>query len=310
MSDKAPRVLYKYRTAQQAYEMLSNLQMIWRSPVAFNDPYDCNLSYHLPFQRDEFHEGLAKKLLAGAYATIARLDLSPKDTRMLESIKSLTEKFPENERLAKVMDHIKEFIPDYLRKLEGLKSDWKTHLPNFRIFSTSADWSSPTMWAHYAESYSGIVVGFDSSRLAARVEHAEVLGVDYQAEMPGFGTLDFWLDRLLGARAENNVRDLFKKRVFTKSLHWKYENEWRYFADLGTSNKTKDLISIHPINPSHILEIYIGMSTSSENRARIKQIASQQCPHAEIYDLAINEVQFKLEKRPLAISKEEEGLKK
>lgn len=69
------------------------------------------------------------------------------------------------------------------------------------------------MWAHYASNHTGICVGFDtdvppfssarSIRYSDQREHVSIVGLSREDE------------------------ELIKKTLFTKSSHWKYENEWR-----------------------------------------------------------------------------------
>jgi Protein of unknown function (DUF2971) len=83
----------------------------------------------------------------------------------------------------------------------------------FIVFCLCADGDNPLLWAHYAESHTGVSIRFDTQadpmRNAVRVIYSEKYPVH---------------DRL-GLDAD----DLHEKTCLMKSTHWKYENEFRLF---------------------------------------------------------------------------------
>ena len=85
----------------------------------------------------------------------------------------------------------------------------------------SKSWHNPVLWSHYADKHRGVALGFD-------VENE-------------YGALIEYSDERLPAKFTENgrgneldpmfVRDL----VYTKYMHWKYEEEFRLHVDLDAA---------------------------------------------------------------------------
>ncbi|MDZ4251787.1 MAG: DUF2971 domain-containing protein [Sulfuritalea sp.] len=114
-----------------------------------------------------------------------------------------------------------------------------------------------TMWAHYADSHKGVVIGFDTS-------HAFFSSNDAGSGQPCHLKEVTYCDRpkltFSGLRAE----DIF----LTKGEDWSRENEWRMFAGLsaGKVEVTKEGEEIHLFAYPHesVTKIIVGCRASSE----------------------------------------------
>jgi hypothetical protein len=108
-----------------------------------------------------------------------------------------------------------------------------------------ANWSSPVMWAHYADKHSGVCLGFDveDSLLTKVVYTDQKITVPLGAHLPKHG---------LNA-------DLLSKVRMTKATDWAYEREYRvegalkqkdsrtglYYIDFGPQVQLRELIMGH-----------------------------------------------------------------
>jgi hypothetical protein len=96
------------------------------------------------------------------------------------------------------------------------------------FISFSDSWSVPTMWAHYAHNHKGVCLGFD---LPIYQDAATKLGdkIGYVGEL-------IEMDKRILTDTEYNqgMQDIAKR---TKSIHWEYEQEWRYWFSLNDSEK-------------------------------------------------------------------------
>ena len=125
-----------------------------------------------------------------------------------------------------------EFMPfDFGKEDEGRRRRlfWQTARAEYSktqgFISFSKHWSVPTMWAHYANNHGGICLGFDLPQsLDIGVPYAKV---DYEETlMP------------LDSKVEDDHTykdEMVHYASKTKSQHWQYENEWRYWFSLSPS---------------------------------------------------------------------------
>lgn len=116
---------------------------------------------------------------------------------------------------------------------------WQDAIDNYSMsqgfISFSESWAVPTMWGHYANNHKGVCLGFDLPiRRDDQVAYADK--IDY---VDNLHSID---ERVLTDAAYND--DMVKIARKTKSSHWSYEEEWRYWFSL--SDGEKDLKRVKP----------------------------------------------------------------
>jgi hypothetical protein len=91
---------------------------------------------------------------------------------------------------------------------------------NIGMICFGANWSSPVMWAHYADKHHGICLGFDvADRLLTQVTYTDrKIAVPFGAHLPKHGF----------------SAELLSKVRMTKATDWSYEKEYRAEANLTT----------------------------------------------------------------------------
>ena len=98
------------------------------------------------------------------------------------------------------------------------KEDWVRELDSqCGIVCFSKSYANPTMWGHYAENATGLVLGFDLASPSAK----EVKYKNQFLELPGDG--------------EKDKRFFTEELISTKSTDWEYETELRMYASLDAS---------------------------------------------------------------------------
>ncbi|WP_298894360.1 DUF2971 domain-containing protein [uncultured Psychroserpens sp.] len=107
------------------------------------------------------------------------------------------------------------------------KYQMKDHILSLdRIWSViclTTKWDNPTMWAHYANNYSGLCFGYEKKELIKHVNH-----VNANAHDPAYAIKGAFLEPM---NYETNIPQTFKslKEPLTiKTEHWTYEDEWRF----------------------------------------------------------------------------------
>lgn len=113
-----------------------------------------------------------------------------------------------------------------------LRKAWRRQIDKYSMsqgfISFSESWSVPTMWGHYANNHRGVCLGFD---LPIRRDDQAAYGdkvVYVDALHP--------MDNRVHTDDEYNLKmvDIARK---TKSRHWSYEEEWRYWFSLTDIEK-------------------------------------------------------------------------
>lgn len=124
-----PKCLYKYREfSDRTYEIILNSEFHFASPLSFNDPFDCNLSYKKEYSKEEI-ENYKKEYMIK----------NPQINR-----KTLDDHFPNEEKFYNKRMEVKE----KLIKDSGILSLSKTN-------------KSIPMWSHYSKNHQGLVFELD-----------------------------------------------------------------------------------------------------------------------------------------------------
>jgi len=126
-------------------------------------------------------------------------------------------------QLTSLSDSLSE---DYPKTYESLKNKKRVHPhPDLGILSLSKSKHSLLMWAHYAQSHEGIIVGFDTSH---PFFNQEVKPIKTPTEDTSFlgKVLPVTYDRV---RPEFKGGRNFSEALLSKSDEWMYEKEYRMF---------------------------------------------------------------------------------
>jgi hypothetical protein len=284
------QILYKYCSAETGISLLKNQKILLRRPDQFNDPFDTFTKITFNFDIRDFPEALCNEVL--------KLILEKNEptfvikNRINEMILKLkAKKIKSIPRALKLkIDAVCAPVVCMLEKqIEIDDAAWRDHLLTWRVFCLSEVKDNLLMWAHYAESHKGVVIGFkcvpemDSCFCAA-------LPIIYSRNKPSLGTLDYWVKYITGQIPKKHD-ELWMDLVFTKSIDWCYEKERRYMLSALNQDETYDL---RDIDKSEIAEIYMGCRISSTHKDRIIEICHQEYNGIKIYEAVQNEKEFSL----------------
>lgn len=125
-------------------------------------------------------------------------------------------------------------------RMKELQNFWEESMG---VMCFSKHWSSPVMWAHYAEQHKGVCLGFEFTG-----SHA--VEMNY-----GMKRLDLVSHDALTANGAS--AELFRRILALKYEHWSYEEEWRLFGRLNDA--APNGMFFYPFNPEFELrEIIVG----------------------------------------------------
>ena len=154
-------------------------------------------------------------------------------------------------RFAKLNDPFELLAPNF-----GNRPDVREAVVRFRnemdshssLLCFSADWRSPVLWSHYGKQHEGICLGFNIDRTRA---HPITYIEDRIAIPPLTNGIPFAL-----------TDDLKRELLYSKFMHWKYEDEWRVLISLADAMPERGHHFYHFAQGLQLAEVILGMHCS------------------------------------------------
>jgi hypothetical protein len=142
-------------------------------------------------------------------------------------------------------------------------------LSEIGIACFSESYENEVMWAHYAGSFCGICIAYDSRRLQRRLDNSTFLvRIAYDEKLPRLGSSE--ANNILGSVVEKldaPASDALARQLLSyKKRTWDYEREWRVLDKIGHNNIRG---SSKPLRYPLITDIYLGSKIKEENRKEI-----------------------------------------
>ena len=250
-----PPLLYRYRPASgQNFDRLRKMivegEHYFATPGSLNDPFDCRPIYRL----------------------------GSSDNAVRQYLQYLFSKFepnvPEKERSAQIEQLLTNPDNDPRRQenQQLLAAAISFGINRIGVLCLSASDRVPLMWAHYAESNSGVCLGFDSSMQPL----ARALPVQYSNTRP---IVDLTVD---------TYKSELVKTLYSKSDDWCYEQEWRLCDDLRGPG-------IHFIPTSALRQIILGFKAPHDLLREVLAWARDFPNPIEIYRVRKSMTSFEFE---------------
>lgn len=173
---------------------------------------------------------------------------------------SLIDRFYLNE-----VGEMKQMKREEITKLE----EYKNQVSELGVVCYSSDFYNNLLWAHYADNHNGMCLVFDVSS-----DKEKLYKVEYQERFPEIDLSD---------NAETHIETI--KIVTTKSLEWKYEQEYRQVYIM------KNMLCEYP---GELVEIIFGCRTPFDDIKMVANIAVNKKPDISIskMNMARNEYQL------------------
>lgn len=206
--------------------------------------------------------------------------------------------------------NLQSYMDDFVQEIENIKNN--KYSPLFKKFLsqltitclTASGWDNQLMWSHYANSYSGICVEYDLTKMD------DFFGffypVQYTEKRPTVSLADLGI----GLEVVDGKYNVVQKEVdivplmnylLCKNKCWEYEKEWR-IINIGEANTP------HFINFPFIKTITFGLNISSDIKSILLDICKQK--KIDCYDLKLGKENFSLTRELIdfdSLSYEEES---
>lgn len=251
-----PPLLYRYRPASgQNFDRLRKMivegEHYFAAPGSLNDPFDCRPIYRLGSNDDAVSQYL-QYLFSKFEPNVPEKERSAQIKQLLTNPDSDPRR-PENQRLLAAAISI-------------------FGIDRVGVLCLSASDRVPLMWTHYAESHSGVCLGFDSSMQP----FARALPVQYSKTRP-----------IIDLTADTD-KSLHINTLYSKSNDWCYEQEWRLCDDLCGPG-------IHLIPTSALRQIILGLKAPHNLLREVLAWTREYQNSIEIYRARKSTTSFELE---------------
>jgi len=277
---KVPEILYKYTTASTTKIVLATGRLRWQSPCQFNDAAELQ---RMPILSPSFEDSkipYVKELVDIAYSD-ANVDLCIYSQWTQHIVGLLQEQKKQGISPDVALKEIESVVPQGTANLESMfrKSTELNNDGSLRCYCLTENELNALMWAHYGDSYTGCMLGFQHiDELSTPFGGAEK--VRYTDETPVIGSaVDFYL---YGPSLEQN-RETRLAIYHTKSKVWEYEKEWRVMYKVN--NIDGALFTDFKFYPEELESITFGLKIGQEIKDEILELVSSQYAHCKLYQL-------------------------
>ncbi len=260
--------IYKYLSEDRISNTLIDNNIRFTQPMFLNDPFEAQLHLlGLSFQED------VEKVFGEA----------------LENY-SLPEELKGN-ILNPGQEILKNIINSPLFKNNIKKKTNEVLNRSIGILSLSSEKDNLLMWAHYANSHKGFVVEFDDSH---RFFNQKVSDND---SLRSLRKVNYSNQRPSRYLSEYNEYDV----LLTKSLEWKYENEYRMILPLTDATKNiNDEIYLFKYPKEIVRSLYFGVNMNSKNKKKILNLIKndEELNHIQLFQAFPSDKYYRVEFKP------------
>jgi hypothetical protein len=276
-----PSVFYKYAPASTILTVIETGRLRWSSPLLFNDQDE--------FQRmPRFEPPLAESMstLVHFFVDVAFDSRDVDETRLstnsrvlLAGIRLLRSSGEGRESLLAELDYNAIGADERFGSLVRATFD-VFGLDTARVLCVTTEPDNELMWAKYAKSHSGAVIGLqhvprlDTPLLAAGP-------VAYSASPPIVGS---GLDYLLYGVTRELKEKTLEAVCFTKSTDWAYEREWRVVtwrpAEVGAQHGD------YRFDRDELHCVTLGSRIDRGAESRIRACLRSDYPNARVFRIA------------------------
>lgn len=158
-----------------------------------------------------------------------------------------------------------KFIDELLRQFKV------TYLSKIGVSCFSILPSNYLMWSHYAENHTGFCLIFDTTKDISFFREAEK--VTYCETIP-----------LVDIQKEN-VAEQFIEILYSKSMIWRYEEEYRI---------VRENVGTYKFNPESLEYMIFGCKMSMETKIKIAKVFKLKYKHATILESFIHPTEYKI----------------
>jgi hypothetical protein len=278
--------LYKYLDVQGAQLTLGNRTFKHAKPSDFNDTEDLTIQSIFP---EETEMALEKLRCGFTDVILQHLNDPPKcSSPMKEKVALIQQVYRANPEAADVVkaELAKEgakpvFDVDHMRmRAEAFLKGINEHMQATRVLCVTTHKDSEKMWSCYAENHKGIALRIEPN-LARDSKFQLFRPVIYREKRPPLyaDTLEFIAGSLF-EDLETRVKAMLEKIIYTKTLEWAHENEYRLAIPMRQNEEPWNTL---PYHPEEIVELCLGLAMEKADIDHIVSMALAVNPNIAIF---------------------------
>jgi len=298
--------LYKYLDPNLKI-IFNSLEIRFTQPEFFNDPFES-----FPFIQQLITKDKFDNLLASEFSE----DDSNKFIK--ENIAAtLNENFPlltpgqrvEIENNPELIDYLKLQFPEFISNAKEILTQssndkWlklsttiKERINNnFGILCLSETNDNLIMWAHYANSHKGFLIGFDSNNTFFNQKISQTDTIRFVKPIT-YANKRSPLTLLKENISEDDAgEELISQLFFTKSRHWEGEKEWRMILPLKDSSRVENERYLFKVPENAITEVIFGCKMQQKEKEKILDVIkkNKKLSHIKIKEAKLSFGEFSL----------------
>lgn len=278
--------LYKYLSVQGAKLTLGNRTFKHAKPSDFNDTEDLSIQSIFP---EETESALIKFSHGFTDVILTHLDEVPTcSAPMKEKVELLQSVFRANPDAATMIKAEIEktggekiYDVEHMRaRSEAFVSEINEFMQGYRVLCVTSLIDSEKMWSGYADNHKGIALRIEPN-LAKDSKFQLFRPVMYREKRPPLydDTLDFIAGSLFGDQ-ETRRKAILEKIVYTKTLDWEHESEYRLAIPMRQGEEPWNTL---PYHPEEITELYLGSAMERVAANEIVDMALKVNPGIRIF---------------------------
>lgn len=273
-----PGLLFKYVGCEPHHlRIVADLRIRFTQPDDLNDPFDCIPGVEPPGDVAAFVE----RAIANSAPTDPILSFAPQ--QLADAKRRLVAKYEGD------LDALTQRCFEIVRR----------NINKVGVLSLSARNDNLVMWAHYAASHRGFVIGFKPgyAPLTKRTNEQYLSEGELQPVTYVQARVTLPADRI----------DLPIDQLYTKGQSWEYEEEWRVVrylvkCDVAVPSPSGDpRVFLCDIDPAAIARVDIGEQASDETKTALRDATARgsRLEHVHLYQAHLNAGRTTLAFKPL-----------
>jgi hypothetical protein len=153
-------------------------------------------------------------------------------------------------------------------------------MQGYRILCVTTHKDSEKMWTGYAQNHEGIALRIEPN-VEKDSKFQRFFPVQYRRARPSLydDTLAFLEGSLFGDQ-EAMKRAMLDKIIYSKTLEWEHESEYRLAIPLRRGEKEWDTL---PYHPEEITEMYLGLAMTKETRLTLSPGPKRSIPTSRFF---------------------------
>lgn len=260
-----PKRLYKYRAFNvNTLRMLTEAEVYYADPTAFNDPLDSKPSLQLDTDLPALEDLLCRMIIQVSGPERAQQALLKH--RLMSRF---GDHVVDSEAATYYTNALAADVLNLLREEVGQRG----------ILSLAQRWNCPLMWSHYADEHRGLCIEYDME------DHAfdRIQPVDYRKPRGvKVSELIEWKVKRSDAAEQSIIATYF----LAKAPQWRYEREWREVDECAGPKSA----------PARISAVYFGLRCDASVKTAIVKLHAQAEHPVKFYSVQVEDNGFRLKR--------------